>query len=200
MKIACVLMAAGAARRFGGEKIFAFFEGERLYQRALRLAKEAGCFAQIALVCRAQDAARVTAPGARVLVNATGERSRTIRAGVQAFEAADGIVFMACDQPLLRADSLRRLADSLRAQETAIIALGAQGRPRSPVLFSRAFFAPLAALEGEAGGKQVIRAHAQALRVIDVSEEELRDADTPQALEALKRQTREKGVPPGQNA
>lgn len=183
MKIACVLMAAGAARRFGGDKIFARFEGEMLYRRALNTARAAGCFAQIAIVCRESDARRIDAAGAQVLVNETGERARTIQLGAEAFADCDGVVFMTCDQPLLTAESLARLAQAF--EPGGIFALGVNGQARNPALFSRAFFGELRALAGEAGGKQVIRAHLEALCVVEAPARELLDADTPQALAAL---------------
>lgn len=194
MNIACVIMAAGAARRFGGDKIFARFEGEMLYARALKAAQEAGCFTEIALVCRLSDASRIHAPGVRILVNKTGARSRTIQLGVEAFSGCDAIVFMTCDQPLLSAESLRRLAEAFAADPDGICALGVAGKPRNPALFAWRFFGELRALEGEMGGKQVIRAHAGELRVVEAPACELTDADTPQALEVLAGQSRPTGT------
>ena len=197
MNIACVIMAAGAARRFGGDKIFARFEGEMLYARAIRAAQTAGCFTDIALVCRLSDVPRIHAPGVRLLVNETGARSRTIQLGAEAFSGCDAIVFMTCDQPLLTAESLQRLAAAFEAEPDGICALGVSGKPRNPALFARRFFEELHALEGEDGGKKVIRAHAGAVRVVEAPACELTDADTPQALEELVRlagQTRPTGI------
>ena len=156
-----------------------------LYVRALRAAQTAGCFTEIALVCRLSDAPRIHAPGVRLLVNETGARSRTIQLGVEAFSDCDAIVFMTCDQPLLTAESLRRLTAAFEAEPDGICALGVAGKPRNPALFARRFFEELNALEGEDGGKQVIRAHAGDVRVVEAPACELADADTPQALEEL---------------
>ena len=49
MKIGCIVMAAGNARRFGSNKLDARVEGKTLLRRALE-AVPASCFARVAVV------------------------------------------------------------------------------------------------------------------------------------------------------
>ena len=44
----------------------------------------------------------------------------------------------------------------------------------------------LMALEGDVGGKKVIRNHPELLRTVQIEASQLFDCDTPQALEELK--------------
>ena len=57
----------------------------------------------------------------------------------------------------------------------------------NPCLFPARFFPELLALEGDVGGGAVIRKHLDALLLFPADERELRDVDTKEALEALKK-------------
>lgn len=185
MTIAGIIMAAGEGKRFGGDKVFAEFDGQPLYLRMLRTAQEAACFSSLTLVARAQDVQRMDTSGVRVCMNETRMRSCTVRLGVQAAGMADAVVFLPCDQPLLGAAHLRALVNAFCERPQGIYALGTQGKAQSPVLFSRAYFGALAALEGTAGGKQVLQAHRDQVRVVEAPIEALADADTQAALAVL---------------
>ena len=56
----------------------------------------------------------------------------------------------------------------------------------NPCLFPAAYFPELAALEGDRGGKRVIRAHPEAVLTVPLPEKELFDTDTKEDLSRLK--------------
>ena len=97
------------------------------------------------------------------------------------------MLFLVCDQPRLRQASVRRILEAGAAHPEKIVApQGADGRLGNPCLFPAAFFPELAALEGDCGGKRVIRAHPEALFTVPLPEEELFDTDTKEELSRLK--------------
>ncbi len=63
------------------------------------------------------------------------------------------------------------------------------GEPGTPVIFARAYFPELLALEGRDGGRRVIAAHADQVRFVDLPAERGRDLDHPEDLPA-RRETR----------
>ena len=52
--VSCVLLAAGAGLRFGGGKLLAEFDGERLFERAMNVLPEE-LFARVAVVSGCEE-------------------------------------------------------------------------------------------------------------------------------------------------
>ena len=188
LQIGCVVMAAGDARRFGQNKLLQPFRGRPLIDYALDAADPA-LFCQIVVVTQYDAiAARAAARGCTVLRNEHPDWgvSHTIRLGTEAMSDCDGILYLVSDQPLLRADSVRRVVEAWRSMPDRIVGAGHDGRRGNPNLFPARLFPELLALEGDHGGNQVIRRHAEEFRLVEIPPLELADCDTPQALEDLK--------------
>ena len=187
--VACVLLAAGAGSRFGGGKLLAEFGGERLFERAMNvLPKE--LFSRVAVVSGCEDIlAESERRGFLAVRNSAPEKgvSLSIRLGLEAVKPCSAVLFLVCDQPLLRKESVLRILEAGAAHpERIIVPEGADGRLGNPCLFPAAYFPELAALEGDRGGKRVIRAHPEAVLTVPLPEEELFDTDTKEELSRLK--------------
>ena len=104
MKIGCIVMAAGNARRFGSNKLDARVEGKTLLRRALE-AVPAACFDRVAVVTQYPQGMEL----AREMGFLPVENSRpdlglshTIALGMAHMQDMDGVMFQVSDQPLLR--------------------------------------------------------------------------------------------------
>ena len=197
MKIGCIVMAAGNARRFGSNKLDARVEGKTLMRRALE-AVPAACFDRVVVVTQypqGMDLAREM--GFLPVENPRPDLglSHTIALGMAHMQDMDGVMFQVSDQPLLRRESLEAMVRDFHAQketERVILRLGwraggAEPLLGSPVLFGSGHFDALRALPEGKGGGVVIRQHPGCvLAVYAQSAEELEDADTVERLEALK--------------
>lgn len=184
----CLLMAAGNASRFGENKLTARFDGQSLFSLALAaIPKE--LFARVTVVSQypalLEEAART---GFDTILNDRPQDgiSRTIRLGTQAMADCAGILYMVADQPLLRAGTVRRVAEAWQEHPECIAAAAHNGNRGNPCLFPARFFPELCALEADRGGSSVIRRHEDALLLVEAGERELFDCDTKQALEILK--------------
>ena len=186
MELACIVMAAGQARRFGSNKLLQEFDGCPLCSRALAAAR-AGCFSRRILVT-GYAAVAALAEDFTVVMNDRPELgiSQTIRLGLAEAENCDGAMFLTADQPLLTGESLQRLVRIFQEQPDRICAAASGGKRGNPVVFPREFFSELTALEGDHGGAAVIRRHPDRLQLVEMPEWELWDCDTPQALETIK--------------
>ena len=165
MKIGCIVMAAGNARRFGSNKLDARVEGKTLLRRALE-AVPAACFDRVAVVTqypRGMDLAREM--GFLPVENPRPDLglSHTIALGMARMQDMDGVMFQVSDQPVRAHDGVRG----------------------NPCLFPASLFPELTALEGDHGGSAVIRRHPDLLLLVEAPPQELTDVDTPQALEVL---------------
>ena len=187
MKLGLVVMAAGRGTRFGGGKLLAPLGGVPLYVHALEAIPEA-VFTAVAVV--SAIAPMLTLAEERGFVPVRNDRpelgvSHTIALGLEALPDCEGVMFLAADQPLLRAATVRRLAEEFCCHSTCIVAPAVDGRRGSPCLFPAEFFPALLALSGDRGGAGIIRANPHRLHLVEVAAEELLDIDTPAALSYL---------------
>ncbi len=190
MNLGCVIMAAGASSRFGSNKLLKSLQGQPLYAYALNAVSES-VFSSVTVVTACPPVIEAAEKlGFTVVQNDQPETgiSHTIRLGLSSLSSCDGVLFMTADQPFLSCHTLNKLADAFRQQPDRIIAASANGQRGNPCLFPNALFPELLALTGDTGGSTVIRRHPELLLPVEVPAWELADADTPEALEAMKRQ------------
>jgi molybdenum cofactor cytidylyltransferase len=185
-----ILLAAGASRRFGGDKLTQkLSNGEMVAVRACRNLL-AGCDEVLAVVRPGSDvlAARLEAEGAvvRICADADLGMGESLAFGVTASSQAAGWLVALADMPWIAPATISKVADALR-QGAVIVAPCWQGQRGHPVGFSQVLGEELAALSGDSGAKSVIQAHLQQLILLDGDDSGvLRDIDTPEDLQILK--------------
>lgn len=187
MKIALVLMASGAGRRFGANKLLQTVDGLPLVRRVM-----AACppelFAPALVVSRYPEILSLAEElGYTPIFNSGADEgiSATVRLGTAAAQAAgaDGALFAVADQPWITRASVERVMAAFSSHPDTIPALGWQGKKGNPCLFPREFFPELSALTGDTGGGAVIKAHRDRLRLVEAGDPaELLDVDTPADL------------------
>lgn len=179
--VGCVLMASGAGRRFGSNKLLSAVEGVPLHRRAMAALAPAG-FGRLVVCSPYPEVLSAGAEyGFRPLDNpGAGEGiAASIRLGVAAMDGMDGALFAVCDQPWLTTESIKRLLNSFQESPDCICALSWGGKRGNPALFPREFYPELFALTGDAGGGAVIQAHPDRLVLVEAADpRELRDVDT----------------------
>ena len=189
LRIGCLVMAAGSGSRFGRNKLEAVIDGKTLLRRALEAVPREE-FACVTVVTQYDGAAALAEEfGFAVVRNDRPEDglSRTVRLGTEAMAGCDAIMYQVADQPLLERDTVRREVELFRAHPDRIVGLGHNGVRGNPCLFPARFFPELLSLEGDVGGSAVIKRHLDDLLLFEAPETELRDVDTKEALEALKK-------------
>lgn len=192
MKIGCVVMAAGDARRFGENKLAAVLDGKMLIRRALE-AVPAEEFCTVAVVTQYPEVEALAAEfGFTPVHNPHPDWgiSHTIRLGLEALGDCDGALFQVSDQPLLRRESIRAEVACFRRHPDKLVGLGHDGVRGNPCIFPAAYFPELLELTEDRGGSSVIRRHEADLLLVEVPAWELEDVDTPQALRAMKERRR----------
>ena len=114
MKIGCVVLAAGNARRFGSNKLKAEVDGESLIHRALEAVPSG-----LVTVVVSQYPEILALAGeygfAAVLNDQPGlGLSRSVRLGLEQLLDCDGVLFLVADQPWLKRDSAEALTPRTR--------------------------------------------------------------------------------------
>ena len=186
-----ILLAAGSARRFGENKLLRPLNGRPLYAHglaALLAAAKERPNADVSVVSRTPEIlAAARAAGAKAVESPLSERglSFTIKAALDSLEPLnerDYLLFAVADQPFLTAASVAALLEQA-APPTRGATLCFGDKVGSPTLFSASLAGQLRALEGDRGGRAVLRALGGAcLRVQAESERELEDIDLPEQL------------------
>lgn len=190
MKIGCVIMASGMARRFGSNKLLHDFHGEPIMVRILRSVKAAGIDYPIVVTRHPEVVDICNTEGIPAILHDLPKRSDTVRLGMEylmdACPELGGIMFAASDQPCLKWESIKTLCDALKAQPGFIHRLSYQGTVGNPVLFPRSTFEELCHLPEGKGGGAVVKAHPELVQTVEATDErELIDVDTPEILQSL---------------
>jgi len=185
-----LVLAAGAASRFGSTKQLATYRGQTLVARAVRTA-ESICGSRTLLVVgneyHAVTAACLPLRGFFIYNPdfADGIAS-SIRSGVRCLaNQADGILLLLADQPLIDRDHLESLESAWRSAPESIVASAYADTVGPPAIFPRKHFASLTALRGDRGAKSLLEANRDHLKTIAFEKASV-DVDVPTDLERLR--------------
>jgi molybdenum cofactor cytidylyltransferase len=188
-----LLLAAGAATRFGGAKQAARMDGQPLLRLMLNRAHElAGNAVSIVLGARAAELVPlVGASNASVLINRHWEEgiASSIRLGIEHLPGScDGVLLLLADQVQVSSQDLTQLAGVWRRQPQLAVAALYGGGVGVPAIFPRTAFRALLQLRGDRGAQSWL--HANDTRVVGVPMPRAAvDIDTPADLARLQAET-----------
>lgn len=191
--VSAVVLAAGSSTRFAGEvpKQLTVIDGVSMVRRvaAAALASKASEVIVVTGFQQARVAAEVKGLATHCVYNRRFQQglSTSVKTGLWAVsDRSSAVLFIPCDQPRLDTATLDRLVDAYRRGRGAILVPAHRGRRGAPVLFDRKFFAELAAISGDEGGRQVLLRHAAEVVEVELPDERpLHDFDTVEELDAL---------------
>ena len=187
--ISAVVLAAGASSRMGRQKLLLPLNGEALIRRVVGQVGDAG-FDDV-LVIVGHEAEPVLDALADMPVRhalnpdfATGMGS-SFRTAVAHLPDSEAAMFALADQPFVTSAEYRRVLDAYRQHRSPIVSSRYGEVMAPPHLFSREFFAELAALEH--GARPVLLRHRDKMTVLTFPSDLLVDVDTPEDYEEVKR-------------
>ena len=194
--IAAIVLAAGASRRLGRNKLLLPFSGGTVVSATIVRVLQSPVDRVVLVLGHEAELVRARAglpEDSRLsAVENPGWSSgmaSSLRVGLEASGDAEAVIVALGDQPGIDPAVVARVVAAFRAG--ASLAVPVHGDPAAPdgerlghpVLFGRALFAELRALEGDTGAREVVRRHwASAARVLGVP---VRDVDTEADYAAL---------------
>lgn len=184
MKIVLVLLAAGDSRRFHGNKLLSMFQGKQMYRHFVEQvgAMPERCFYRKILVTQYQTIAEdLETEGYEVIINHDSRLgiSHSIHLALEAMDGEeDAVCFAVCDQPWLRKETITELLTAYESSGKGLACLSHKGDFGNPAVFARKYEKELLALEGDVGGKRVLRKNLEDLCLHEVRDgKELVDID-----------------------
>ena len=127
--------------------------------------------------------------GAQVVINPHPEDgiSSSMRLGLAASMHSGSCLFAVADQPLISRESIERLVDGYRGSDKMMASMiNTEGDFANPCIFASCYYDELMDIEGDRGGKSVIKSHSDdVLRCRANSETELADIDTGEDLKSF---------------
>ncbi|MEX0754681.1 MAG: nucleotidyltransferase family protein [Actinomycetota bacterium] len=183
-------MAAGRGTRFGATKQLVPFDGKPLVQHAIDAAADAGIEDIVVVV--GHDSKRVRAAlalpeGARVVENpdySEGQAS-SLHTGLRGAEASSqGALVLMADQPGVRAEDLRRVAERFRADPWRAVRLRYRDGP-GPAVLPRWLWDETLLITGDTGARELFDRYAERVDDISVDADTPPDVDTPDDVDRL---------------
>jgi molybdenum cofactor cytidylyltransferase len=146
MRICAVILAAGASRRAGIQKLLADFRGRRMIDYAIEAATE---WRPLVVAGPSVAEALAEATGIVVLRNAQPERgmSNSLKLADARLPKDAWLMLLLGDKPLVTAAMIRTLCGSLEGADVIYPVHPQTGVPGHPVFFSPAARAKIAALD-----------------------------------------------------
>jgi molybdenum cofactor cytidylyltransferase len=186
--VAGVLLAAGTSSRFGAaNKLLATVDGEPIVRHAARTLVESGLEPVVAVLGHEADRVRDALADLPVetVVNEGYEagQASSLRAGIEVVRrhGADpnAAVVALGDMPFVSPETVDALVSAYAAAAGDAVAPAFEGDRGNPVLFDARFFAPLADVDGDVGGREILlESDASVLLAVD-DPGVRRDVDVP---------------------
>jgi molybdenum cofactor cytidylyltransferase len=190
--VVAVVLAAGQSSRMGSNKLLADLGGQPMIRRSVAAMRQA---ADQTIVVTGRDAGQVAAALEGLPVTFVHNPdfaeglSTSLRAGIAALPpGTDAAVIALGDMPLVSPDAVRRLIAAYSPAEHRSLCVPVFGGERgNPVLWGRQHFDALKSLTGDKGARALFDQYTDEIVEVAMPDDAvLKDADTPEALEALR--------------
>lgn len=185
-EIAGLLLAAGTSSRFGEQnKLLVEISGKPIVQHAAESLVAAGVDPIVAVVGHEADAVSMALQETEIEIveNSafrTGQAS-SVRVGIAAIDdRSEAVVIGLGDMPKVTVDTIHTLCRAYHAGKGNALAAAFDGQRGNPVLFGKQWFHALRTVEGDVGGRSILRAHGSLVETGDPGV--ITDVDHPDDL------------------
>lgn len=195
MRVAVIVLAAGAGRRMGGPKALARWRGSLTFlDAAITLARDAGLAPRLVVLDPSSPifpAAKsvALATGTRVVENADAARGMlsSVRAGLAALHqtdpAATHAALLPVDHPGISPATLTGLLAAVKKSPDSIVVPSHGGRRGHPGIFPASLFPALLSAPDQEGARWVLAQNPGRIVHVGVDDEAcVKDVDTPEDL------------------
>ena len=185
LRIGAIVLAAGASRRMGRNKMLLTLDGEPLVRRAARRAHAAGFSPVIVVIGNEAEQVRATLAGVECTCvenpEFAGPTTSSLHVGLRQLpDDVTAVVVILADMVHVTEAMLQAMLETARTSEAPLVVSQYGETIAPPLLFRRPLFAELLAWRGEGAGKQVVQRHRAEAAIVDWPSAALVDVDTPE--------------------
>ena len=188
MRINLILLAAGNSKRFNGNKLLTIYKEKPIYMYIVEKVFDLKVNKIICVTQYEEIREALLNTNINIVINDNSSLgiSSSIKLGINFDKNADGYMFMVCDQPFISIKTLNSVIDNFINGDKGIVCVGYGDNKGNPVIFSKKYINELLLLEGDNGGKRVLKRHLNDLKIVNVDNEvELVDIDTQEEFSKL---------------
>ncbi|MBT3529389.1 MAG: nucleotidyltransferase family protein [Gammaproteobacteria bacterium] len=178
-----IVLAAGFSRRFGGNKLNAKLSNNKtVFQQTIERLTES--VPEVIVVSRA-DIAPILQPyhsDVRIFSGADQGMGSTLAFAIQQIQNWDACLICLADMPFINPASYRAIADLI--EPNSIVVPSYSGQIGNPVAFSSEYFPELSCLQGDSGGRTLMKKHTENIIKLNLEDAGiLQDIDTEDDLQ-----------------
>ncbi len=191
-RVAALVLAAGSSRRMGnGNKLLQAIGGVPMVRRVANAALASRCTSAHVVTGFAADDVQACLSGLEVKFAHNAEHltgmASSLRCGLAALaNDIDAVVVLLADMPCIDGGHIDRLIAAFDPDQPRIVVPMKAGQRGNPILWPRALFAEMQAVEGDVGARDLLRRHAEQIEYVTFDDDAIfADVDTPAALTEL---------------
>lgn len=190
MNISAIVMASGLSKRMNQNKLFMDIKNKKIYEYILETIEKCSYLNEVIVVAKDFEILdKASKLRFKIVKNEYSHlgQSVSIKLGLDKSENADGYMFFVADQPFIGEDTIDMLCRIFNDNLNKIIIPCCNGANKNPVIFPKRFKEELLSIEGDIGGKVVIKNNLEhVLKVPIDNESEFIDIDTFEDYESIK--------------
>ena len=189
--VAGVLLAAGSSTRMGHNKMLLELDGETVLRRAATVAVSAGLDPVVVVTGHERAAAESQLDGLGCTTVFNTDHSvgihTSVNCGIGSLpDTVGSAIVMLADMPFVTTQMLEELVNLYRNSEAPLVLSRYGGEVNAPpMLYDRALFGELCAMQRRCG-REVVKRHRDEALEVDWASAALRDLDTPDDYETVR--------------
>ncbi|MTI48631.1 molybdenum cofactor cytidylyltransferase [Sporosalibacterium faouarense] len=169
-----IILASGFSRRMDKEKLLLGINGVPILEHVLKSIISSK-IDEVILIYRKNEIKDIGKKyGITTIYNGFAEKgqSESIKLGIfSAKEETDGFMFFVGDQPYLNTETVNNLINMFNSRKYEIVVPSYNGKRGTPTIFSSIFKEELLNIEGDKGGRNIIKRNLDKVGVLNIDEE-----------------------------
>lgn len=168
-----IILASGFSTRMGKNKLLMKINNEEIIRRVIKEVKKSN-ISNVILVAREKEVLDIgKEENINVVenINADLGQSSSIKYGVSNSDIDEDFMFFCGDQPFIDYNSINKLIEASKELNDSIVVPNIGKRTGSPVIFSKKLKNELSLLNGDVGGKEIIKKNKDKVIYVEISNE-----------------------------
>jgi molybdenum cofactor cytidylyltransferase len=184
-----IILASGFSRRMKEDKLLMEINGMKMVERVIRSCKKSS-LDRIILIYRKEKVKNIGSRyGVKTLYNPNAHlgQSEGLKLGVKETKNSQAYMFLVGDQPFITSRLIDELINEYKKGLASIIVPYYNGKNGTPTIFSSIYKDELLSIEGDKGGRDIIRNNPSSIKKVIIDDGRLGlDMDTPEDFELSK--------------